>query len=182
MKITNLEIPDILLIEPDVYLDDRGFFVETFQSNKFAQFGVTEEFVQDNHTGSRKATLRGLHYQIHQTQAKLIRVVIGEIFDVAVDLRQSSRTFGKWVGVVLSAEEHQQLWIPKGFAHGFLVTSEWAEVEYKVTDFYAPEWERTLYWNDPKVNIEWPLGKNKNPLLSQKDSEGKLLADADCFD
>ncbi len=182
MKIIHLEIPEVLLIEPDVFIDNRGFFIETFQAKKYAEFGLPEQFVQDNHTGSRKGTLRGLHYQIRQTQAKLIRVTVGEIFDVAVDLRRSSRTFGKWVGIPLSAEEHQQLWIPEGFAHGFLVMSEWAEVEYKVTDFYVPEWERTLLWNDPEINIKWPLEKDQIPILSEKDSNGKVLMYADCFE
>ena len=182
MKMTNLEIPDILLIEPDVFIDNRGFFLETFQAKKYAQFGLPSQFVQDNHTGSRKGTLRGLHYQIRQAQAKLIRVTVGEIFDVAVDLRRSSKTFGKWVGMILTAEEHQQLWIPEGFAHGFLVMSEWAEVEYKVTDLYAPEWERTLLWNDPEINIKWPLEKEQKPILSEKDSNGKLFTDADYFE
>jgi len=182
MKTINLEIPEIRLIEPDVYVDNRGFFIETFQSRKYADFGLSEQFLQDNHTGSRKGTLRGLHYQVRQAQAKLIRVTVGEIFDVAVDLRRSSGTFGRWVGIPLSADDHQQLWIPRGFAHGFLVLSEWAEVEYKVTEFYAPEWERTLLWNDPEINIGWPLKENQSPILSEKDSTGKLLADADLFE
>jgi len=182
MKIANLEIPEIRLIELDVFEDDRGFFVETFQAEKFAHYGLPERFMQDNHTGSRRGTLRGLHYQIRQTQAKLVRVTVGEIFDVAVDLRRSSKTFAKWVGITLTAEEHQQLWIPEGFAHGFLILSEWAEVEYKVTELYAPEWERTLLWNDPKINIKWPLKENHRPNLSTKDANGKLLADADLFE
>jgi dTDP-4-dehydrorhamnose 3,5-epimerase len=181
MEITSLAIPEVLLIEPDVHKDFRGFFIETYQAQKYADCGFPQVFVQDNHTGSRRGTLRGLHYQLHQVQAKLIRVAVGEIFDVAVDLRQSSKTFGKWVGITLSAEDHQQLWIPKGFAHGFLVLSAWAEVEYKVSDFYAPEWERTLLWNDPEINIKWPLKENQSPILSEKDSEGILLAHAEVF-
>jgi dTDP-4-dehydrorhamnose 3,5-epimerase len=182
MKITNLEILDVLLIEPDVYTDNRGFFMETFQAQKYADLGLPGQFVQDNHTGSRKGTLRGMHYQICRSQAKLVRLIVGEIFDVAVDLRRSSKSFGSWVGLTLSAEEHQQLWIPEGFAHGFFVLSEWAEVEYKVTDYYAPECERTLLWNDPEINIDWPLGENQNPILSEKDSKGTLLANADLFE
>jgi len=182
MKFIPTKIPDVILIEPRVYGDQRGFFVETFRADLYSEVGIPIEFVQDNHSGSRKGTLRGLHYQIHQTQGKLLRVVAGEIYDVAVDIRQSSPTFGQWVGEVLSAKNKSQLWIPPGFAHGFYVLSEWAEITYKATDFYAPEWDRTILWCDPTIGVEWPILPGTEPLLSTKDTQGKLLDEADLFD
>ena len=155
--------------------------METYQAKSFAAAGITSQFVQDNHSGSRQGILRGMHYQIQQTQGKLVRAVVGEIFDVAVDLRRSSPTFGKWVGTTLSAQNKHQLWIPEGFAHGFYVISEWAEVLYKVTDFYAPAYERTLLWNDPTVGVQWPLVPGLEPVLSGKDVNGKLLDQAEIF-
>lgn len=182
MKFTPTSIPDISLIEPRVFGDSRGFFMETYQAREFLDAGIPADFVQDNHSGSRRGTLRGLHYQIRQAQGKLVRVVAGEIFDVAVDLRRNSPTFGQWVGISLSAENKHQVWVPAGFAHGFYVTSEWAEIVYKATDFYAPEWERTLAWNDPQLNIQWPLVDGQPPVMSAKDIQGKLLAEADLFE
>jgi len=174
-------IPDILIVRPKVFTDARGFFLETYQARDFAEAGIEATFVQDNQSGSRRGTLRGLHYQILHPQGKLIRVLAGEVFDVAVDLRRSSPTYGRWVGLLMSAEEQQQLWIPTGFAHGFYVTSEWAEVVYKTTDFYAAEWERTLRWDDPAVGIQWPISGGP-PHLSEKDAHGAILADAEVFD
>jgi dTDP-4-dehydrorhamnose 3,5-epimerase len=182
MIVVPQEIPEILLIETDVHIDERGFFLETFNAQKFHEAGLPDQFQQDNHTGSRRGTLRGLHYQIRYAQGKLIRVLIGEIFDVSVDLRRSSSSFGQWVGKTLSADDHQVLWIPAGFAHGFYVLSEWAEVLYKVTDRYAPEWERTLLWNDPQVNIKWPLKPGEIPLLSERDSQGERLDEAEVYE
>jgi dTDP-4-dehydrorhamnose 3,5-epimerase len=158
VKIIQTEIPDVLVIEPRVFEDERGFFYESFNERVFQEkVDVVERFVQDNHSRSAKNVLRGLHYQIKQPQGKLVRVVVGEIFDVAVDLRSSSKYFGQWIGVHLSAKNKQQLWIPAGFAHGFLVVSEYAEVLYKTTDYYAPEYERSLLWSDPDLAIAWPL-------------------------
>jgi len=174
-------IPDVVLIEPRLFGDQRGFFMETYQQKVFAEHGITAQFVQDNHSGSRRGTLRGLHYQIRQAQGKLVRAVAGEIFDVAVDLRRSSPTFGQWVGEILSAENKRQLWIPPGFAHGFYVLSEWAEVVYKATDFYAPQWDRTLLWNDPQVGIDWPLRDGADLLISDKDRAGLTLAQAETY-
>jgi dTDP-4-dehydrorhamnose 3,5-epimerase len=156
--------------------------METYHAKRFAEEGIEVNFVQDNHSRSRRGTLRGLHYQVNQAQGKLTRVIAGEIFDVAVDLRRSSDTFSQWVGVHLSAENKRQLWIPKGFAHGFYVLSEWAEVLYKVDDFYAPEWERTLIWNDPEIGIQWPLVDGFPPVLSPKDVLGKPLSQVDLFE
>lgn len=174
-------IPDVVLIEPRLFGDQRGFFMETYQQKVFAEHGITAQFVQDNHSGSRRGTLRGLHYQIQQAQGKLVRAVAGEIFDVAVDLRRSSPTFGQWVGEILSAENKRQLWIPPGFAHGFYVLSDWAEVVYKATDFYAPQWDRTLLWNDPQVGIDWPLMDGADLLISDKDRAGLTLAQAETY-
>lgn len=181
MIVIPLELPEILLLEPEVIVDERGFFLESFNARQFSNACLPDKFVQDNHTGSRRETLRGLHYQINHAQGKLVRVIIGEIFDVSIDLRLSSPTFGKWVGVTLTAEDHRQLWVPIGFAHGFYVLSDWAEVVYKVTDFYAPEFERTLLWNDPHIGIQWPLKTGKLPLLSRRDAGGKLLSEAELF-
>jgi dTDP-4-dehydrorhamnose 3,5-epimerase len=182
MKFIPTIIPDVIVIEPRVYGDARGFFMETYQAQEFAAAGIQANFVQDNHSGSPKGILRGLHYQICHAQAKLVRVIAGEVFDVVVDLRRSSPTFGKWVGTVLSAENKWQLWVPEGFAHGFYVLSDWAEFTYKVTDFYAPQWERTLLWNDAQIAIEWPLLEGQPPILSAKDAIGKSLKDAELFD
>jgi dTDP-4-dehydrorhamnose 3,5-epimerase len=176
------EIPDILLIEPTVYGDERGFFIETYQAQVFTEAGLDCCFVQDNHSGSRQGILRGLHYQIRQAQGKLVRVVAGEVFDVAVDLRRSSPTFGKWTACSLSSQNKLQVWIPPGFAHGFYVVSEWAEVLYKATDFYAPQWERTLLWDDPDLEIHWPIPPGQAPLLSAKDRQGKRLSEAEVYD
>lgn len=173
--------PDVWLIEPIVFQDERGFFMESFQTQKIAALGIPESFVQDNFAGSRQGVLRGLHYQIQQAQGKLVQVTHGEIFDVIVDLRKKSPNFGKWLGISLKDGEKTLLWIPPGFAHGYYVLSGWAEVFYKVTDFYAPEHERTLLWNDPEVGIEWPISKDSKPILSSKDEQGKLLNDADVF-
>lgn len=182
MKIIDTDIPDVKLIEPKVFTDERGFFMETFQKRMFSEAGLPTEFVQDNHSGSRQGILRGLHYQLKHSQGKLVRVVVGEVFDVAVDLRKSSPTFGQWTGAVLSAENKRGLWVPPGFGHGYYVMSGWAEFVYKVTDFYAPEWERTILWNDPQIGIEWPLVNGQMPVVSGKDAAGKLLSQADIFD
>jgi dTDP-4-dehydrorhamnose 3,5-epimerase len=182
MEFERTTIPDVIVLQPKVFGDERGFFMETFRADDFAASGITESFVQDNHSGSQQGILRGLHYQIRQAQGKLVRAVAGEIFDAVVDLRRSSPTFGRWVGVLLSAKKKKQLWIPPGFAHGFYVLSEWAEVVYKATDYYAPEWERSLLWNDLALGIEWPLLDGRPPVLSEKDSHGKLLSEAELFD
>ena len=181
MNVTATAIPDVLVLEPKVFGDDRGFFFESFNARDFERAtGLKPEFVQDNHSRSVKNVLRGLHYQIKQPQGKLVRVVLGEVFDVAVDLRKSSETFGRWVGVRLSAENKKQLWIPEGFAHGFMVVSEVAEFLYKATDYYAPEHERSLLWSDPRVAVDWPL-EGVQPLLSPKDTTGRELADCEVF-
>jgi dTDP-4-dehydrorhamnose 3,5-epimerase len=182
MEFIQTDIPEIIRIMPKQFGDSRGFFLETYRSDLFAQAGIPTNFVQDNHSGSQQGVLRGLHYQIRQAQGKLVRAVSGEIFDIAVDIRRSSPTFGKWVGIILSAGNKQQLWIPPGFAHGFYVLSEWAEVLYKATDYYAPDFERSLLWNDLALDIRWPLINNQPPSLSAKDTHGKTLADADLFD
>lgn len=180
MKVTPTSIPEVLVFEPAVFGDQRGFFYESYNAREFAQVtGVAASFVQDNHSRSAKNVLRGLHYQIRQPQGKLIRVVAGAIFDVVVDIRRSSPFFGRWIGVGLSAQNRRQLWVPPGFAHGFLVTSDSAECLYKTTDYWSPEHERSILWNDPELAIEWPL--QGEPMLSGKDSQGKLLADADVF-
>jgi dTDP-4-dehydrorhamnose 3,5-epimerase len=180
MAIITTSIPGLLIIEPEVFGDDRGFFFESFNSFRFAeQTGMMVHFVQDNHSKSSRNVLRGLHYQIQQPQGKLVRVVAGSVFDVAVDIRKSSPTFGQWVGVELSAENFRQLWIPEGFAHGFMVTSDSAEFLYKTTDYWAPQHERTILWNDPEIGIEWPI--KDEPIMSLKDKSGKLLRDAPVF-
>ena len=175
-------IPDVIVIEPKVFGDQRGFFLETYRQNAFQEAGIAAQFVQDNHSGSRRGTLRGLHYQIQQAQGKLLRVVVGEIFDVAVDLRRSSPHFGKWVGINLSAENRLQLWLPAGFAHGVYVLSEWAELLYKTTDYYAPQWERTLQWDDPQVGIHWPIPPGEQPILSPKDAAGQLFNQIETYE
>ena len=180
MKTTPLAIPDIILLEPQVFGDGRGFFFESFNQAKFeAAIGRQVTFVQDNHSRSVKNVLRGLHYQIQEPQGKLVRVVQGEVFDMAVDIRKSSPTFGQWVGEILSAENKRQMWVPEGFAHGFLVLSDTAERLYKTSDYYAPEHERCIAWNDRAIAIQWPLGGE--PVLSAKDQQGKSLAKAGHF-
>ena len=179
--VTKTAIPDVLILEPRVFGDARGFFYESFNAKDFAEStGLDVSFVQDNHSKSAKGVLRGLHYQIQHAQGKLVRVVQGEVFDVAVDLRRTSPTFGMWVGVHLSADNHRQLWVPPGFAHGFVVLSDSAEFLYKTTDYWYPEHERSLLWNDPAIGIDWPL--DGPPLLAAKDAAGKLLAEAESFD
>lgn len=181
MKATPLAIPEVILFEPKVFGDDRGFFFESFNQLRFEEaVGRPVSFVQDNHSKSTKGVLRGLHYQIQQPQGKLVRVAQGEVFDVAVDIRRSSPTFGKWVGALLSAENKHQLWVPEGFAHGFVVLSDTAEFLYKTTDYYAPAHERCIVWNDPDLAIDWRSGIP--PLLSGKDQAGARLANADLFD
>lgn len=181
MNVIQTAIPEVLIIEPKVFGDDRGFFFESFNARRFAELtGVKTEFVQDNHSRSVKGVLRGLHYQIQQPQGKLVRVVSGEVWDVAVDIRRSSPTFGKWVGVTLSADNKRQLWIPEGFAHGFVVVSESAEFLYKTTDYWAPEHERCIVWNDPTLALPWQV--EGEPSLSAKDKNGALLGEAEVFD
>lgn len=180
MKVIHTALPDVLVIEPKVFGDERGFFYESFNAQKFQTLtGLQVDFVQDNHSLSGKNVLRGMHYQIRQAQGKLVRVIAGEVYDVAVDLRKGSAQFGKWVGVTLSAENHRQMWIPPGFAHGFLVMSDKAEFLYKTTDYWAPEHERCLMWNDPDVGIDWPL--MEAPILSAKDQLGKRIDVAETF-
>lgn len=181
-QFTSTQIPDVILIEPQVFGDQRGFFMETYQARHFAEAGIAYDFVQDNHSGSGQGVLRGLHYQIRQAQGKLVRVVAGEIFDVAVDLRRNSPTFGQWTGACLSAENKKIIWVPPGFAHGFYVLSEWAEFVYKVTDLYAPQWERTLLWNDPEIGVDWPLLEGRPPVLSAKDAQGLPLSQAETYE
>jgi len=181
MRFIPTTIPDVMILEPKIFADERGFFLESYQKTRFKEAGIDAEFVQDNHSQSHYGILRGLHYQIQQPQGKLIRVIAGEIFDVAVDIRRHSATFGKWVGECLSAHNKKMLWAPAGFAHGFYVTSPEAEVIYKATDFYAPQWERTIAWNDPIINIAWPI-KDAAPILSAKDRLGKLLNEAEVFE
>jgi dTDP-4-dehydrorhamnose 3,5-epimerase len=182
MRVVPTAISDVVLIEPRIFTDERGYFLETFQARKYIEAGITAPLVQDNLSGSRGGVLRGLHYQVRQPQGKLVSVLVGKIFDVAVDLRRSSPTFGKWVGEYLCAEDRRQMWVPAGFAHGFYVVSPWAEVAYKVTDFYSPESERTLRWDDPAVAVQWPLAGNGPPTLSPKDAQGRSLGEAELFD
>jgi dTDP-4-dehydrorhamnose 3,5-epimerase len=179
MKVTPTALPEVLLIEPRVFGDDRGFFYESWNKRAFAEAGLSVDFVQDNHSRSRRGVLRGLHYQIEHAQGKLVRAVSGEVFDVAVDLRRSSPRFGQSVSVVLSAANRHMLWVPPGFAHGFVVLSDTAEFLYKTTDYWFPEHERTLLWNDPALRIDWPLAEL--PTLAAKDAAGKLLRDADTY-
>lgn len=180
MKITPTEIPDVKIIEPRVFNDERGFFFESYNQRALAdEAGIHAHFVQDNHSRSTKNVLRGLHYQLGHPQCKLVRVVSGEVFDVAIDLRQSSPTFGQWTGVNLSGENHRMLWIPKGFAHGFLVLSDVAELLYKTTDFYDPATEHCLRWDDPSAAIQWPI--QNPPIISDKDQQGNFLSDAELF-
>jgi dTDP-4-dehydrorhamnose 3,5-epimerase len=179
MQITPTALPDVKLIEPRVFGDDRGFFFESWNRRTFAAAGIDMDFVQDNHSRSRRGVLRGLHYQIEHAQGKLVRVTEGEVYDVAVDLRRSSPGFGRSVGCVLSAANRRMLWIPPGFAHGFVVLSENAEFLYKATDYWFPEHERTLLWSDPALRVDWPL--SGEPTLAAKDAAGRLLADADVY-
>ena len=174
-------IPDVVEITPHVIEDPRGFFIESWNARSFARAGVEANFVQDNHSRSSRGILRGLHYQVEQAQGKLVRVVRGEVFDVAVDLRRSSTTFGEWVGIRLSAEQHNMLWVPPGFAHGFYVTSDVADLLYKCTDFYSPEHDRTLRWDDPEVGVRWPLINGERPIVSAKDETGQSFRDAETF-
>lgn len=179
--VTPTALPEVLILEPKVFGDTRGFFYESFNARDFEQVtGLSKTFVQDNHSKSSRNVLRGLHYQIQHPQGKLVRVTEGEVFDVAVDLRKSSPNFGKWVGVALSSENHRQLWVPEGFAHGFIVISESAQFLYKTTDYWFPEFERSLLWSDPTVGIDWPMAGSPN--LAAKDEQGKRLLEAECFD
>jgi dTDP-4-dehydrorhamnose 3,5-epimerase len=179
MKVTPTKIPDVLLLDPDVFNDARGFFIETWHRQRFAELGIDHEFLQDNYSRSAQGTLRGLHYQIRQAQGKLIRVTAGEIFDVAVDIRRSSPTFGQWVGSRLSAENRRILWVPPGFAHGFYITTREADVQYKCTDYYAEAQQRCIQWNDPALAIDWPL--SGPPVLSDKDRSAGAFENAECF-
>jgi dTDP-4-dehydrorhamnose 3,5-epimerase len=179
VQVVSTSIPDVLVVEPRVFGDARGFFMESWNARALAESGIDATFVQDNHSRSRGGVLRGLHYQIEHAQGKLVRVVAGEVFDVAVDMRRSSPTFGHWVGVALSEQNKRMLWVPAGFAHGFLVRSESADFLYKTTDYYHPEHERTLLWNDPAVGIDWPL--DGEPVLAAKDAAGARLADAEAY-
>lgn len=182
MKFTRTTIPDVILVEPRVFGDARGFFMETYQARLFAEAGIPNNFVQDNHSSSAQGILRGIHYQIHQPQGKLVRVAVGKVFDAAVDLRRGSPTFGKWVGFELSAENKCMLWVPPGFGHAFYVMSEQADFLYKATDYYAPEWERSIAWNDPDLAIEWPLVNGQPPLLSSRDSKATPFRDAEVYE
>jgi dTDP-4-dehydrorhamnose 3,5-epimerase len=181
MKITKTAIPEVLVFEPTVHGDSRGYFMETFRLNDFNDAGDSLNFVQDNQSKSSQGTLRGLHYQLNFPQGKLVRVLSGEVFDVAVDIRKNSPTFGQWVGELLSGENHKQLWVPPGFAHGFYVTSESAELSYKCTEYYHPEDDHSLLWNDSSIAIEWPLVSD-SPLLSDKDKNARILQEAALFE
>ena len=182
MDFIHTQILDVIILSPNVFQDARGVFLETYRFDEFEIAGIKEQFIQDNHAGSKQGVLRGLHYQIQQAQGKLVRAVTGKIYDVALDLRKSSPTFGQSVGVILDDLERKQLWIPPGFAHGYYVMSDWAEVSYKATNYYAPEWERTLLWNDPTVKIDWPLMENEPPVLSPNDLQGKLFSEAEIYE
>jgi len=179
MQFEPSRIPDVVLIKPKVFGDHRGFFMETWHAKVFAGAGIDAAFVQDNHSKSSQGILRGLHYQVRQPQGKLVRVISGKVYDVAVDIRNDSPTFGQWVGEILSAENKNILWVPAGFAHGFYVMSDSAEFVYKCTDFYAPEYERSICWDDPDLNIDWPLVNGGQPILSEKDTHAPLLRDVE---
>lgn len=181
MEFIPTEIPDVVLVCPKVFGDERGYFFESWEQRKFAAGGVDFHFVQDNHSHSTRGVLRGLHYQIHQPQGKLVRVVTGKVFDVAVDIRRSSPTFGRWVGVELSETNHHMLWVPPGFAHGYFVMSERADFLYRCTDFYAPAAERAILWNDPDLNVAWPLTPGMTPTISSKDAAARPFRDAEYF-
>ena len=180
MKVQSTQIPEVLIVEPTVFGDDRGFFLESFNEREMRNIGIDAHFVQDNHSRSQRNVLRGLHYQISQPQGKLVRVVSGKVYDVAVDVRRDSQAFGKWVGVELSAENKRMLWMPPGLAHGFVVLSESTDFLYKATDYYAQEFERTILWNDPDLAIEWPLAGQ--PILSSKDAAAKTFREAEVFE
>ncbi|ELR65072.1 dTDP-4-dehydrorhamnose 3,5-epimerase [Photobacterium marinum] len=182
MNVIETNIPEVKIIEPRVFGDERGYFMETWQQKTFEDLVAERFFVQDNHSKSSKGILRGLHYQTENAQGKLVRVISGEVFDVAVDMRKKSKTFGQWVGVVLSSENKRQLWIPEGFAHGFYVMSDSAEFVYKCTDYYNPNAEHSLIWNDETVNIDWPIPADEQPILSDKDRSGKAFEDAEVFE
>ncbi|MFC1608103.1 dTDP-4-dehydrorhamnose 3,5-epimerase [Candidatus Latescibacterota bacterium] len=182
MKFVPTDISDVITIEPDVFDDGRGFFMELYHGVKFSDAGIQTVFVQENLSGSRRGTLRGLHYQIQKPQGKLISAIKGEIFDVALDIRRNSPTFGKWVGAILSETNRKQIWIPPGFAHGFYVRSEWAEVRYLASDFYAPDCERTIQWNDPDVGISWPFTDDEQLLISEKDELGQPFSQAEVYE
>ena len=181
MEFQRTKLPDVYLIKPRVLADERGWFAETWHAREFQDCGIGADFVQDNQSRSRRWVLRGMHYQVRHAQGKLVRVLNGEIFDVAVDLRRSSPSFGAWVGERLSSENHRMLWVPPGFAHGFLTLTEWADVAYKVTDYYAPEHERRVAWNDAQLRIEWPLPRGVTPVMDVKDAAAPALAAAECF-
>jgi dTDP-4-dehydrorhamnose 3,5-epimerase len=181
MRFVPTAIPDVVVVEPDVFGDARGFFLETWHEAKFREGGIDAEFVQDNHSRSRQGILRGLHYQIERPQGKLVRVVTGRVFDVAVDLRRSSPSFGRWVGEELSEDNHRMLWVPPGFAHGFYVLSDSADFVYKCTEFYAPEHERCIRWDDPELGVDWLIPTHAAPLVSEKDARGVSFRDAECY-
>jgi dTDP-4-dehydrorhamnose 3,5-epimerase len=181
MEFVPTQLPDVVLIKPRVFKDDRGYFLETWQEQKFLQAGIGARFVQDNHSRSTQHTLRGLHYQIRQAQGKLVRVVRGAVFDVAVDIRRASPSFGQWIGVILSDENNHMLWVPPGFAHGYFTLSDTADFLYKCTDYWAPQYERGIRWDDPQVAVEWPLSPGHAPLLSPKDLAAELLQNAECY-
>lgn len=182
MEFIATDLPGVVLVQPKVFGDERGFFMETYRMDRFAEAGIPTRFVQDNHSRSQQGVLRGLHYQIQQAQGKLVRVIVGEVFDVAVDIRRNSPFFGRWTGAHLSAENKREMWVPPGFAHGFYVLSDWAEVTYKTNDYYAPQWERSIAWNDPQICIQWPLIDGQQPSLSGKDMKAAYLADAEVFE
>jgi len=181
MNVNPTKIPDVLVIEPKFLSDSRGFFMESFNHETYKNAGIDLPFIQDNHSGSKKGVLRGLHYQIKYSQGKLVQVIKGEVYDVVVDIRQTSPFFGQHVGVSLSEGNRKQIWVPPGFAHGFYVLSDWAEFIYKVTDIYAPQWERTILWNDPFLNIDWPINEDVGVIISEKDSLGMNFKDAEKF-
>lgn len=182
MEFINTNLPGVVVVQPKVFGDERGFFMETYRMDKFEAAGIPSRFVQDNHSRSQQGVLRGLHYQIRHPQGKLVRAILGEIYDVAVDIRRDSPFFGKWTGAHLSAENKREMWVPPGFAHGFYVVSDWAEVTYKTNDYYAPEWERSIAWNDPQLCIEWPLVNGQPPSLSTKDLKAASLVEAEVFE
>lgn len=182
MNIIETDLPGVLIVEPKVFGDDRGFFMESWNARAFEAAGIAGPWVQDNHSRSARGVLRGLHYQVRQTQGKLVRATAGAVFDVVVDLRRSSPAFGKWMGLELSAENKRMLWVPSGFAHGFLTLTDTADFQYKCTDYYAPEWEQALLWNDPAIGVEWPLEAGQQPSLSAKDAAGLTLDKAETFE
>jgi len=182
MKIIPTSIPDVIRIKPDIYEDERGYFMEAYQKTRYKEAGIPYDFVQDNQSSSARTTLRGLHYQVTHTQGKLVRVIVGEIFDVAVDIRRSSPFFGKWFGVYLSAENKEQFWIPPGFAHGFYALSERADILYKATDYFDHTGERCIRWDDPTLSIEWPIPQNITPIISKKDAAAPFFTDAEVFE